>query len=85
MIKGLQGDFIYNLDSVLIGFVSSFDEKTGLGEITAKEINQKFKFHAVCIKDASRSIEIGSPVCFKLKPGPEDIMTASEIIKLNEI
>jgi cold shock CspA family protein len=50
------------------GKVSAFDERRGLGEITADDATV-YPFHCTVIADGSRTIEVGAPVTFEVVPG----------------
>jgi cold shock CspA family protein len=47
--------------TLIHGFVSSFDEVKGEGEITSND-GVQFYFHCVAIADGSRTIAVGTPV-----------------------
>jgi cold shock CspA family protein len=50
------------------GTVSAFDERRGLGEITADDATV-YPFHCTVIADGTRTIEVGAPVKFEVVPG----------------
>jgi cold shock CspA family protein len=50
------------------GTVSAFDERRGLGEITADDATV-YPFHCTVIADGTRTIEVGASVMFELVPG----------------
>jgi cold shock CspA family protein len=50
------------------GKVSAFDERRGLGEITADD-GTAYPFHCTVIADGTRTIEVGTPVTFEVVPG----------------
>ena len=53
-------------DTSLIGTVTSFDERRGLGDIT-DESGNVWPFHCAEIADGSRTIEVGQRVSFVTK------------------
>lgn len=53
---------------LFLGRVTSFDFDKGLGLVVA-ENGEKFAFHSTMIADGSRSIEVGTRVCFTIVPG----------------
>jgi cold shock CspA family protein len=50
------------------GRVTAFDERRGLGEVTADD-EAIYPFHCTVIADGSRSIEVGARVEFEVVPG----------------
>jgi cold shock CspA family protein len=50
------------------GQVSAFDEHRGLGEIIAAD-GTVYPFHCTAIADGSRTIAVGAPVQFAVRPG----------------
>jgi cold shock CspA family protein len=50
------------------GKVSAFDERRGLGEITADDATV-YPFHCTVIADGTRTIEVGATVTFEVVPG----------------
>jgi cold shock CspA family protein len=50
------------------GQVSAFDERRGLGEITAAD-GTVYPFHATAIADGTRTIAVGAAVQFEVRPG----------------
>jgi cold shock CspA family protein len=53
---------------VIGGQVSAFDEHRGLGEITAAD-GTVYAFHCTAIVDGTRTIAVGAPVEFEIRPG----------------
>ena len=53
----------------MTGTVTAFDEKRGMGEVTAEDATV-YPFHCTVIADGTRSIEVGSPVDFEVVAGP---------------
>jgi CspA family cold shock protein len=51
----------------LTGVVSEFDEATGLGTVTAAD-GAAYGFHCTQIADGTRTIEVGTSVCFDVVP-----------------
>jgi cold shock CspA family protein len=51
------------------GTVSTFDERAGLGEVTADDATI-YPFHCTVIADGTRTIEVGAQVDFEIAPGP---------------
>jgi cold shock CspA family protein len=60
------------------GKVSAFDERRGLGEITADDATV-YPFHCTVIADGTRTIEVGAPVKFEVVPGHLGRWEAAEI------
>lgn len=58
MSEGCQGQ----------GTVVEFDERRGLGLIVADD-GTRFGFHCTAIADGTRTIAIGTSVCFDAVPG----------------
>jgi cold shock CspA family protein len=54
--------------SVVRGVVTEFDERRGLGSITAEDA-ATYAFHAARIADGSRTIGVGTTVDFEVVPG----------------
>ncbi len=52
----------------MYGTVSAFDERGGLGEITADD-STVYPFHCTVIADGSRTIDVGAQVEFEVIPG----------------
>ena len=52
----------------MTGTVSAFDERRGLGEITADDATV-YPFHCTVIADGTRTIQVGAPVEFEVVPG----------------
>jgi cold shock CspA family protein len=50
------------------GAVTSFDEAAGYGELT-ESTGDVWWFHCTGITDDTRTIEVGAPVRFQLRPG----------------
>jgi cold shock CspA family protein len=53
---------------VVTGSVSAFDERRGLGEVTADDATV-YPFHCTAIADGTRTIEVGAHVEFEIVPG----------------
>ena len=49
---------------VCTGTVVAFDEARGLGEVEAHE-GRRFPFHCTAIADGTRTVPVGSRVCFE--------------------
>ena len=62
----------------MTGTVSAFDERRGLGEITADDATV-YPFHCTVIADGTRTIEVGAPVKFEVVPGRLGRWEAAEI------
>ncbi|MCL6094865.1 MAG: hypothetical protein M1519_03405 [Actinobacteria bacterium] len=56
------------LGKLRIGTVSSFDDATGLGEVTSLD-GVTIPFHCTEIADGSRRIERGRQVAYLIRPG----------------
>jgi cold shock CspA family protein len=71
------------------GRVTSFDAQTGLGTLTEDRDAEHgdtesggavFGFHATAIADGSRSIAVGTAVCFTVTPGQQGRFEASVLL-----
>ncbi len=62
------------------GVVSAFEEERGLGSIE-DEAGVSYDFHCTAITDGSRSIEIGAPVSFVVRPGHRGRLEAGRVEK----
>ncbi len=62
------------------GVVSAFEEERGLGTIT-DEAGVAYGFHCTAIADGTRSIEVGAPVTFVVRPGHRGRLEASRVEK----
>ena len=62
----------------MTGTVSAFDERRGLGEITADDATV-YPFHCTVIADGTRTIAVGAPVKFEVVPGRLGRWEAAEI------
>ena len=62
------------------GVVSAFDEERGLGTVTDGE-GASFDFHCTAIADGTRTIEVGRPVLFVVRPGHRGRLEARAIEK----
>jgi cold shock CspA family protein len=51
------------------GRVTAFDEKRGLGEVTAED-RTVYPFHCTVIADGTRTIQVGASVEFGVVAGP---------------
>ena len=60
------------------GVVSAFEEDRGLGVIT-DAMGASFEFHCTAISDGTRSIEVGAPVSFVVRPGHRGRLEAREV------
>jgi cold shock CspA family protein len=49
------------------GTVTEFDEARGLG--TVESDGQSYPFHCTQIADGTRTIAVGTPVTFEVRPG----------------
>ena len=63
------------------GTVTQFDERRGLGEITAAD-GTVYPFHCVAIADQTRAIDEGAPVEFEVAPGHSGRWEAAAVTKL---
>ena len=61
------------------GTVSAFDERAGLGEVTADDATV-YPFHCTVIADGSRTVAVGATVEFEIAPGPLGQWEAAAII-----
>jgi cold shock CspA family protein len=61
------------------GAVTAFDERRGLGEITASD-NVVYAFHATAIADGTRTIAVGAEVEFEIRPGRSGNWEAGAIV-----
>ncbi len=52
---------------LFLGRVTSFDFDKGLGLVLADD-GESFPFHSTTIADGTRSIEVGTRVCFTVAP-----------------
>ena len=52
----------------MTGAVTAFDERRGLGEITAGD-GAVYAFHATAIANGTRTIAVGAEVQFEVRPG----------------
>ena len=53
----------------MLGRVAEFDEHVGLGVVESDE-GTRYPFHCTQIADGTRTIPVGAPVSFEVKPGP---------------
>ena len=60
------------------GIVTAFDERRGLGEITADD-GGMYPFHCTVIADGSRTIAVGTAVEFDTIPGHLGRYEATEV------
>lgn len=58
--------------------VSSFDDVTGLGEVTAHD-GELLGFHCTAIADGTRSIPVGVDVVFVVVPGRSGRWEAADV------
>jgi cold shock CspA family protein len=63
------------------GTVTAFDERRGLGTVTAD--GREFAFHTTQIADGSRAIRIGQAVEFAVVPGRRGDWEAAAIEKVD--
>ncbi|MDQ1480325.1 MAG: cold shock protein, partial [Actinomycetota bacterium] len=56
-------------DRAVTGTVTAFDEKRGLGEVTAEDATA-YPFHCTVIADGTRTIQVGASVEFEVVAGP---------------
>jgi cold shock CspA family protein len=61
------------------GTVVAFDERRGLGEITAD--GGPYPFHCTAMVDGTRTVEIGAAVTFEVRPGGMGRWEATRIVK----
>lgn len=50
----------------LRGYVTAFDEHTGLGVVTGADDGVEYRFHCVEIADGTRTIDVGTEVEFDM-------------------
>lgn len=62
------------------GVVSAFDQERGLGTVTAED-GARYDFHCTALLDGSRSVEVGRPVLFVVRPGHRGLLEARSIEK----
>jgi cold shock CspA family protein len=62
------------------GVVVSFEADRGLGVVTDTD-GASFDFHCTAITDGTRSIEVGAPVRFVVRPGRRGRLEAREVEK----
>ena len=67
--------------SALKGTVTQFDERRGLGEITAAD-GSVYPFHCVAIADQTRAIDEGASVDFEVVAGHAGRWEAAAVTKL---
>jgi ATP phosphoribosyltransferase len=67
--------------SMPAGTVTTFDERRGLGTVTAA--GRSYAFHATQIADGSRSIRVGQAVEFQVVPGRRGDWEATRIEKVD--
>lgn len=65
---------------MLNGTVTQFDERRGLGEITAAD-GTVYPFHCVAIADQTRAIDEGAPVAFHVVAGHAGRWEAAAVTK----
>jgi cold shock CspA family protein len=65
-----------------VGTVTSFDERRGLGTVTAA--GQEYPFHTTQLVDGSRSVGVGQAVEFEIAPGLQGHWEATRIQKVGE-
>ena len=65
--------------SVTYGVVSAFDDRRGIGEITAAD-GTVFAFHCVAIADGTRTVDHGTSVSFVVRPGHRGQLEALDIV-----
>ena len=59
------------------GTVTAFDEPRGLGTIESD--GTEYPFHCTAILDGTRSIDVGAPVSFEVRPAGMGRWEAAEI------
>lgn len=52
-----------------LGVVIEFDEQRGLGAVRSSR-QRRLGFHCAAIADGTRTIEVGTPVAFRVAAGP---------------
>lgn len=63
------------------GTVTEFDERRGLGAISAEGVEHTF--HCTQLADGSRTIRVGQRVEFRVVPGRRGDWEAAEVVKLD--
>ena len=67
---------------VLSGSVTAFDAERGWGQVTADD-GRVLAFHCTAVADGSRSIDVGTPVCFVERPGHLGRMEAAALTRIS--
>lgn len=62
------------------GTVTAFDERRGLGTISADGVEHPF--HCTALVDGTRSVRVGQRVEFRVVPGRRGDWEAAEVVKL---
>jgi cold shock CspA family protein len=62
------------------GVVSAFEEERGLGTVDTED-GERYDFHCTAMVDGSRSVEVGRPVLFVVRPGHRGRLEARSIEK----
>jgi|HubBroStandDraft_2_1064218.scaffolds.fasta_scaffold2139919_2 cold shock CspA family protein len=62
------------------GVVSTFEDERGLGTLIGAD-GARFDFHCTAIADGTRSIDVGQPVLFLVRPGHRGRLEARSIEK----
>jgi cold shock CspA family protein len=65
--------------SHVTGSVTTFDERRGIGEVTAAD-GAVYLFHCTAIADGSRTIAVGAAVAFERVPGHHGRWEAASIV-----
>lgn len=64
------------------GTVTSFDERRGLGTVTAA--GHEYPFHTTQLTDGSRAVRVGQTVEFEIAPGRRGDWEATRIQKVGD-
>lgn len=77
-------DLLIQFNYPATGHVTEFDPASGLGRIKCDQLDYELSFHAISLLDGTRTVDPGTAVCFLIKEGPKDVVTASEILKIKK-
>jgi cold shock CspA family protein len=58
--------------STRTGAVATFDDHVGAGTIV-EDGQDDWSFHCTSIADGTRQIDVGTAVCFEVRPGPNGL------------
>ncbi len=67
----------------MIGRVTAFDERRGIGEITGDD-GTVYPFHCTVIADGSRTIAVDTAVEFEIVPGHQGRWEAAAIASMTQ-